>query len=136
MTARPLRAPSRAGGLRVIPGRSAHRPAMAPWVVISLITVLAFLALIGARTALDRTAFEIDAVNAAIAEEVSLNQKLRIEIAELENPARIVPLAEELGLVIPTDREQLLVRGVTRDDGIADPDYVAAVDIDTPGPSS
>jgi hypothetical protein len=136
MTARPLRAPSRAGGLRVIPGRNAHRPAMAPWVVISLITVLAFLALIGARTALDRTAFEIDAINAAIAEEVSLNQKLRIEIAELENPARIVPLAEELGLVIPTDREQLLVRGVTRDDGIADPDYVAAVDLDTPGPSS
>lgn len=136
MTARPLRAPSRAGGLRVIPGRSARRPAMAPWVVISLITVLAFLALIGARTALDRTAFEIDAINAAIADEVSLNQQLRIEIAELENPARIVPLAEELGLVIPTDRQQLLVRGVTRDDGIADPDYVAAVDIDTPGPSS
>ncbi|HSJ35184.1 MAG TPA: hypothetical protein VLB85_09040 [Acidimicrobiia bacterium] len=136
MTARPLRAPSRAGGLRVIPGRNAHRPAMAPWVVISLITVLAFLALIGARTALDRSAFEIDAINAAIADEVSLNQKLRIEIAELENPARIAPLAEEIGLVIPTDREQLLVRGVTRDDGIADPDYVAAIDLDTPGPSS
>jgi len=109
---------------------------MAPWVVISLITVLAFLALIGARTALDRSAFEIDAINAAIADEVSLNQKLRIEIAELENPARIAPLAEEIGLVIPTDREQLLVRGVTRDDGIADPDYVAAIDLDSAGPSS
>ncbi len=136
MTARPLRAPSRAAGLRVIPGRSARRPALGPWLVVSMVTVMAFLALIGTRTALDRTAFEIDAINAAIAEQVSVNQKLRIEIAELENPARIAPLAEELGLVIPTDREQLLVRGVTRDDGIVDPDYVAAADTDTPGPSS
>lgn len=109
---------------------------MGPWVVVSLITVVAFLALIGARTALDRTAFELDAMNAAIAEEASLNQQLRIEIAELENPARIAPLAEEMGLVIPTDREQLLVRGVGRDDGITDPDYVAVVEADTPGPSS
>lgn len=136
MTARPLRAPSRTAGLRVIPGRQVRRPAMGPWVVVSVVTVVAFLALIGARTALDRTAFELDAINVAIAEEASLNQQLRIEIAELENPARIAPLAEEMGLVIPTDRQQLLVRGVGRDDGIADPDYVAVVDADTPGPSS
>lgn len=136
MTARPLRAPSGLSGLRVISGRKVRRPAMAPWVVISLITIGAFLALIGARTALDRSAFELAELNAAIAEEAAVNQQLRIEIAEMENPARIAPLADELGLVIPTHREQLLVGGVGRDDGFTDPDYVAAVDADTAGPSS
>jgi hypothetical protein len=32
-----------------------------------------------------------------------------MEIARLENPARIAPLAEELGLVIPHNTRQLLV---------------------------
>lgn len=136
MTARPLRSPLRDAGFRVISGRRPRRPAMAPWIVVSLITVAAFLALIAARTALDRSAFELAELNAAMAEAASTNQQLRIDIAELENPARIAPLAEEMGLVIPSHREQLLVRGVTRDDGIADPDYVAAVDSGDPGPSS
>lgn len=135
MTARPLRSPVRLAGLRVISGRQTRRPAMAPWLVVSFITIVAFLALIGSRTALDRSAFELAELNAAIDEAASTNQKLRIEIAELENPARIVPLAEEMGLVIPTERQQLLVRGVGRDDGIIDPDYLAAV-ADAPGPSS
>lgn len=108
---------------------------MAPWIVLSLITVGAFLALVGTRTALDRSALELAELNAAIAEEASRNQQLRIEIAELENPARIAPLAEELGLVIPEERRQILVQGVGRDDGITDPDYLAAVD-SPPGPSS
>ncbi|HLU30840.1 MAG TPA: hypothetical protein VK088_03710 [Acidimicrobiia bacterium] len=98
---------------------------MVPWLVVSLITIAAFLALIGARTALDRSAFELAELNDAIAQEASENQKLRIEIAELENPARIVPLAEELGLVIPSEREQILVEGVGRGDGFVDPDYLA-----------
>ena len=136
MTARPLRTPARDAGLRVIAGRRAHRPAMAPWVVVSLVTVAAFLALIGARTALDQSAFQLAELNAATAEAASVNQQLRIEIAEMENPARIAPLAEEMGLVIPSHREQLLVEGVGRDDGIADPDYVAAVGSDTGGPPS
>ncbi len=136
MTARPLRAPSRDAGLRVISGRRAQRPAMAPWVVVSVVTVAAFLALIGARTALDHAAFELAELNAATAEAASVNQQLRIEIAQMENPARIAPLAEEQGLVIPSHREQLLVEGVGRDDGFTDPGYVAAVASDTAGPSS
>lgn len=135
MTARPLRSPSRTPGLRVIAGRRTKRPPMAPWIVLSLITIGAFLALVGTRTALDRSALELAEIHAALAEEASLNQQLRIEIAEMENPARIAPLAEEMGLVIPAERRQLLVDGVDRDDGITDPDYVAALD-SGPGPSS
>jgi len=109
---------------------------MAPWLVVSLATIAAFLALVLARTALDRAAFELAELNAAIAEQKSVNQKVRVEIAELESPARIAPLAEEMGLVIPKEREQLLVEGVDRNDGITDPDYAATVAADVPGPSS
>lgn len=126
MTARPLRAPLRDSRLRVIAGRRTRRPAAAPWVVISLIAVATFLALVASRTALDRAAFDLAALDSAIAEQATVNQQLRIEIAQLENPARIAPLAEELGLVIPTERRQLLVRGVSHDDGIVDPDYAPA----------
>lgn len=136
MTARPLRLPGRDSRLRVIAGRRAKRPATAPWIAISLIAVVAFLALIGTRTALDRSAFELARLDKAIAEAATTNQHLRVEIAELENPARIAPLAEEMGLVIPAQRSQLLVRGVGRDDGIVDPDYLAARDTNLPGPSS
>lgn len=136
MTARPLRAPVRDSRLRVISGQRTRRPATAPWVAVTVIAIAAFLALIGTRTALDRAAFELAEMDKAIAEEASINQRLRIEIAELENPARIAPLAEEMGLVIPTEREQLLVGGVGREDGIVDPSYMAALSTDSSGPSS
>ena len=38
-----------------------------------------------------------------------MNRQLNLEIARLENPARIAPLAEEMGLVIPTETNQILV---------------------------
>ncbi|HZD03775.1 MAG TPA: hypothetical protein VE173_02625 [Longimicrobiales bacterium] len=136
MTARPLRAPVRDSRLRVIGGTRTRRPVTAPWVAVSLIAIATFLALIGARTALDRSAFELAELDKSIAEEAQLNQQLRVEIAELENPARIAPLAEEMGLVIPTEHKQLLVRDVERDDGIVDPGYLAVLDSDLPGPSS
>lgn len=136
MTARPLRVPLRDSRLRVIAGRRTRRPAAAPWVVVSLIAIATFLALVASRTALDRAAFDLAALDAAIAEQATINQQLRIEIAQLENPARIAPLAEEMGLVIPTERRQLLVGGVTRDDGIVDPDYEPALAAQVTEPSS
>lgn len=137
MTARTLRAPLRDSSLRVIAGRRRRRPATAPWIVVSLIAVATFLALVASRTALDRAAFDLAALDTAIAEQATINQRLRIEIAELENPARIAPMAEELGLVIPTERRQLLVEGVERHDGIVDPDYTTmASTAEAKGPSS
>ncbi|CAN5851467.1 hypothetical protein BH23ACT5_BH23ACT5_17830 [soil metagenome] len=119
MTARPLRSPAVDSRLRVIAGSRPRRPATAPWVVVSVIAVVAFLGLVGARTALDRAAFDLMALDSSIAEQATINQRLRIEIAEMENPARIAPLAEELGLVIPTQRSQLLV-SVGRSDPTVD----------------
>lgn len=76
---------------------------------MTLIAVMAFLGLGFARTSLDASAFDLAELDRAIAEQTALNRQLSLEIARLENPARISPLAEELGLVIPSAKKQLLV---------------------------
>ena len=109
MTARPLRKAGQEERLRVLKGRKLRRPALAPWMSMVLIGVIAFLGLGFARTSLDKSAFELATLDKAIAEQNALNQQLNLEIARLENPARIAPLAEELGFVIPENTRQLLV---------------------------
>ncbi|MGA7097292.1 MAG: hypothetical protein WB245_06965 [Acidimicrobiia bacterium] len=107
--ARPLRRRTEEKTLRVLPGRRLRRPTLAPWMIVAAIAVIAFLGLGFARTSLDRSAFELDRLDKAITEQEAINQQLKLEIAKLENPARIAPLAEELGLVLPNDTRQLLV---------------------------
>jgi len=107
--ARPLRRTVPEESLRVLPGRRLYRPTLAPWMVMVLIGVIAFLGLGFARTSLDKSAFELDRLDRAITEQGAVNEQLRLEIARLENPARVAPLAEEMGLVIPGDTRQLLV---------------------------
>ena len=109
MTARPLKQAGEDERLRVLKGRKLRRPSLAPWMTMVLIAVIAFLGLGFARTSLDKSAFELATLDKAIAEQIGLNQQLNLEIARLENPARIAPLAEELGLVIPENTRQLLV---------------------------
>jgi len=109
MTARPLRKAGQEERLRVLKGRKLRRPSLAPWMSMVLIGVIAFLGLGFARTSLDKSAFELATLDKAIAEQIGLNQQLNLQIARLENPARIAPLAEELGFVIPENTRQLLV---------------------------
>ncbi|HET7847187.1 MAG TPA: hypothetical protein VFL72_06800 [Acidimicrobiia bacterium] len=109
MTARPLRRVVEADSLRVLKGRRLNRPSLAPWMIMALIGVVAFLGLGFARTSLDRSAFELSELTKSIDEATAVNQSLSLEIARLENPARIAPLAEDLGLVIPSNTNQLLV---------------------------
>ena len=109
MTARPLRRVVEADSLRVLKGKRLSRPSLAPWMIMALIAVIAFLGLGFARTSLDRSAFELSELTKSIDQATELNQTLSIEIARLENPARIAPLAEDMGLVIPSNTNQLLV---------------------------
>lgn len=109
MTARPLRRLRTEDGLRVLRGRRLPKPSVAPWMIMVVIAVVAFLGLGFARTSLDRSAFDLAELNQAVDEEAALNEQLRLEVARLENPARIAPLADELGLVIPSTTNQLLV---------------------------
>ncbi|MEA1903366.1 MAG: hypothetical protein U9N56_07555 [Actinomycetota bacterium] len=109
MTARPLRRPDPQKNLRVLKGRRLRKPSMAPWMIMVLIGVVAFLGLGFARTSLDKSAFDLAEINKALDEQVAINRQLNLEIAQLENPARIAPLAEELGMVIPVSTSQILV---------------------------
>lgn len=109
MSARPERLAGAAPGLRVLKGRRASRPAIAPWMIMAIVGVAAFLGLVFARTSLDNSAFDLAELDVSIAQQTELNQDLKLQIARMENPARIAPLAEEMGLVIPAETHQLLV---------------------------
>ena len=109
MSVRPLRQVTKDQGLRVLPGKRLRKPTVAPWMIMAMIGVVAFLGLGFARTSLDRSAFELAELDKAIDEQIAINRALELEIARLENPARIAPLAEELGLVAPDTTNQLLV---------------------------
>ena len=109
MTAQPLSRPAKGTGFRVLKGRRLRKPSIAPWMIMVLIAVVAFLGLGFARTSLDRSAFDLAELRQAIEEQAALNEQLRLEVARLENPARIAPLADEMGMVIPGDTQPLLV---------------------------
>lgn len=95
--------------IRVVRGTKLRRPAVGPWVIVAIIAISGFLGLGFAQTSLDRAAFELAELEKAIDQAEAHNLDLKLEIARLENPARIAPLAEEMGLVLPDVTKQLLV---------------------------
>lgn len=109
MSVRPAPRLEQDSGFRLLRGRRLKRPSIAPWMIMALIAIMAFLGLGFARTSLDRSAFELAELNRSIAEQTALNRELSVELAQLESPARIAPLAEELGLVVPRETIQILV---------------------------
>jgi cell division protein FtsL len=91
-----------------------------PWLLFSMVAVVAFLGMVVSRTSLDNTAIELARAELGLAEARSLNQRLRLEIARLESPARVAPLALQMGMVYPQQSEQLVVSGVV-DQTMSDP---------------
>jgi len=98
-------------GLSVVSSRK-PRPRLLSWTVFSLLAVVAFLGMVLVRTSLDNTAIELARIERSLTDARSLNQRLRLEIARLESPARIAPLAQQLGMVFPQQNEQLVIEGV------------------------
>lgn len=111
MTAPALHVPRPHQGLRVLTGQRRSRP-LAPWVIFSFVAVVAFLGMVLTRTSLDRSSIELTSVENQLAEALSLNQRLRLEIARLESPARVAPGAQQLGMVYPQTSNRLVVEGV------------------------
>lgn len=112
MTAR--LAPSRQPGtpIRVIAGR-AHQPMrIAPWLLFTALVIFVFFALIYSRTTLSDSAFRLEEVESQITQEEVLYQQLRLDVARLQSPERIVPLAERIGLVLPSQVRTVEATGV------------------------
>ena len=120
MTARALRNPQPTHGLRVVTGQRKKTQPIAPWLIFSLVAVVAFLGMVLTRTSLDRIAIELSTVERQLAEAKGLNQRLRLEIARLESPARVAPAAQELGMVYPQSSNRLVIEGVIPET-VADP---------------
>lgn len=101
--------------LRVLSGRGTRRPRVAPWAVFTVIVVVSFIGIVLARTTLDSGAFELNELTARIEEARRENDQLALDVARLESPARIGPLAEQAGLVFPETRTPLFVESVPED---------------------
>ena len=113
MTAVPERRSSHMARLRVIAGkRRTHRPHVAPWMAFTMVVVVALFGIVTTQTSLDQGAFELAELNREIAKAETDNQHLRLEVARLESPARVAPLAADLGLVYPDNRRTVMVDGV------------------------
>jgi cell division protein FtsL len=80
-----------------------HRPKLRPFIVFTITVVIAFFGMIYSRISLDRTAFELDELEERITAEEARFLDLELEVARLQNPARIDELADSLGLVYPSD---------------------------------
>lgn len=113
MTSAPQRRPSQRARLRVIAGKQRKRhPHVAPWMAFTLVVVVALFGIVMTQTSLDEGAFELAELNRSIANAQTENQHLRLEVARLESPARIAPIAAEMGLVYPDTRRTVMVDGV------------------------
>ncbi len=105
MTVRPAPAPrvAPAPGLDVVAGAALRLPRLRGWLLFTLAVVGAFFLVIYSRIALDRSAFELADLDTRIAAEESRYWELRLDLARLQAPDRVMRRAEELGMVYPAE---------------------------------
>jgi hypothetical protein len=78
------------------------------------------MSLIYSRVLLDRSAFVLDDLEARIEATEARYWELRLEVARLESPQRVVRAAEGMGLVYPSSRRTVEAIGI--DPGAAEVD--------------
>ncbi len=121
MTARPLRAPKTQPRLRVIRGRQPRAAvSLSPWLIFSVVVVVSMFSMVIVRTTLDRGAVELATLSRQIEAERANVEELELTMAGLQNATRIGPLAEEMGMVYPDDRQVLVVDGVVPDQAVVE----------------
>ena len=108
------------GGLELVTGRMARVPRLRGWLMFTIAVIAAFFVLIYSRTALDRTAFELQELESRIVAEETRYWELRLDVARLQAPDRIMRLGEGLGLVYPTEIRPVAVVGVEAGDSGAE----------------
>ncbi len=100
--------------LKVVKGRrSLPRFAMVPWLAYTILLGAAFLGLVYSQTSLNQRAMELDAVRDAVAVAAAEQDALRLEIARLQAPDRIVSQAIGLGMHLPDVALRTVVADVT-----------------------
>lgn len=102
MTARVQKKAS-AQGLSVIVGRRRFsRLIIFPWVIYLLLIGVAFIGLSYARTSMNTGAMTLEDLRQEISTEAGRTAQLRLEIARLRSPDRIIEEATALGMGTPT----------------------------------
>jgi cell division protein FtsL len=91
--------------LRVVPRQQGRTFRLTPKTGVGL-TVGLFTALFGVAVShalLIEGQIELDRLDEQVAEEQARYERLRLDVAELESPERILSAAEDLGMVAPDD---------------------------------
>jgi hypothetical protein len=104
----------RGHSLELVVDRPVRRLRLRGWVVFTLAAVLAFLSLIYSRVLLDRSAFVLDDLEYQLEAAETRYWEMRLEVARLESPERVVRAAEGMGLVYPTARHPIEVVAIDR----------------------
>ncbi len=111
---RPGRKPGRPGRdsavrhLRVVSAReltprARRRRAMALLIGLVMLVSAGLFAVVVAHVVLTQNQFRLDRLRQQVATETAKNERLRLEVAQAQSPARIVQMAEQrLGMVVPS----------------------------------
>jgi cell division protein FtsL len=81
-----------------------------PFVIFSLLVVIAFFGSISSRVSLDTKAFELEELESSISAEQARYFDLQLELARLQAPDQILDRALGMGMVYPTDRTVVAVQ--------------------------
>jgi cell division protein FtsB len=107
-----LRAVPLRGDFHMVIGPHTRRRRITHWVLLSIAGCALFLLLVLSRIALDRHAFVMEDLEGAIATEEARYWELRMDVAELRDPARIARMARSMGMVYPEEVRLVSVPGL------------------------
>jgi hypothetical protein len=105
-------------GLRVLTGAKQTRsPRVGAWLLLTVTVLAAFFLLIYSRIALDRSAFDLQEIERRMSIEESRYWDLRLKVADLQAPERIVERAAQMGMVYPATVATIEVAGASATQG-------------------
>lgn len=107
-----LRAVPPRGDFHMVIGPHTRRRRITQWVLLSIAGCALFIVLVLSRIALDRHAFVMEDLEGAIATEEARYWELRMDVAELRDPARIARMARSMGMVYPEEVRVVSVPGL------------------------
>jgi len=90
----------------------ARRRRLGGWLALVFTLAALFFVMISTRIALDRNAFILQDIRGQIEVEETRYWELRLRLAELQSSERIAGIAEEMGMVYPSEMATIEVPGL------------------------